>query len=87
MSLDPNAKMISSHQPQIEKYILRKAFDDEINPYVPKSILWRQKEQFSDGVGYSWRDGIREQSEKMVSNSEFENRFIKYPISTPMDKE
>jgi asparagine synthase (glutamine-hydrolysing) len=41
MSIDPNAKMISSHQPSIEKYILRKAFDDEINPYVPKSILWR----------------------------------------------
>jgi asparagine synthase (glutamine-hydrolysing) len=37
----------------------RKAFDDEKSPYLPAEILWRQKEQFSDGVGYSWINGLR----------------------------
>lgn len=59
LSIDAQHKMTQSHNPPIEKYILRKAFDDEVNPFVPKEILWRQKEQFSDGVGYLWRDGIR----------------------------
>lgn len=39
---------------RIEKYIMRKAFDDAEQPYLPSEVLWRQKEQFSDGVGYSW---------------------------------
>jgi len=69
MSIDPKDKMPSSHSPSIEKYILRfensliiflrKAFEDEIAPFCPKEILWRQKEQFSDGVGYLWKDGIQ----------------------------
>ena len=79
--------MPKSHNPAIEKYILRKAFDDEVEPYCPKDILWRQKEQFSDGVGYKWRDGIRDRANTLVSNSEFESRASKFPESTPMDKE
>ena len=45
---------------RMEKYILRKAFDLADQPYLPEEVLWRQKEQFSDGVGYSWVDGLRD---------------------------
>mmetsp|Transcript_21257 Transcript_21257/g.9775 ORF Transcript_21257/g.9775 Transcript_21257/m.9775 type:complete len:95 (+) Transcript_21257:802-1086(+) len=46
------------HNKNIEKYILRKAFDDPNQPYLPQSVLWRPKEAFSDGVGYSWKDQL-----------------------------
>jgi asparagine synthase (glutamine-hydrolysing) len=59
MSFDPEIKMVSKDRQSIEKWVIRKAFDDEENPYLPKSILWRQKEQFSDGVGYNWIDGLK----------------------------
>ena len=49
----------------IEKWILRAAFDDADTPYLPEEVLWRQKEQFSDGVGYSWIDGIKAHSSKV----------------------
>ena len=58
MSIDPQVKMINKEQP-IEKWVLRKAFDDEKDPWLPESVLWRQKEQFSDGVGYNWIDGLK----------------------------
>jgi len=58
MAIDPKEKFIANCPVQIEKYILRKAFDDEKEPFIPSEVLWRQKEQFSDGVGYKWRDGI-----------------------------
>lgn len=51
---------------KIEKYIMRKAFDDQDDPYLPKHILYRQKEQFSDGVGYNWIDQLREKAESEV---------------------
>eukprot|EP00897_Mesotaenium_endlicherianum_P005691 jgi/Mesen1/514/ME000104S10611 len=60
MGIDPAEKMIRPKEGRIEKYILRKAFDDPEKPYLPKHILYRQKEQFSDGVGYSWIDGLKE---------------------------
>lgn len=59
MSFDPNSKMINAEHNNIEKWVLRKAFDDKDDPYLPDSVLWRQKEQFSDGVGYSWIDGLK----------------------------
>lgn len=60
MSLDPAEKMPRNNSKNIEKYILRKAFDvkDKETPYLPDEVLWRQKEQFSDGVGYKWLDSI-----------------------------
>ncbi|KAI3617088.1 hypothetical protein CBS9595_002997 [Malassezia furfur] len=85
--------------PYMEKYILRKAFDchpDDLEagkkvpgsrPYLPDSILWRQKEQFSDGVGYSWIDGMKEHAEKTVSDEKFAERAQRYPIETPDTKE
>lgn len=51
---------------KIEKYIMRKAFDTPDYPYLPKDILYRQKEQFSDGVGYNWIDELRMQADAEV---------------------
>ena len=56
---------------KIEKWILREAFNDTENPYLPQDILWRQKEQFSDGVGYSWIDGLKRMTENTISDEEF----------------
>lgn len=66
MSLDPHSKMPRNNEIPIEKYILRAAFDTPEDPYLPKEILWRQKEQFSDGVGYKWLDSIKELTELEV---------------------
>jgi len=75
----------------IEKYVLRKAFDVKNTKgkpiYLPDSILWRQKEQFSDGVGYGWIDAVRDLGEKSISDAEFETRTILYPMNTPQTKE
>lgn len=59
MSFDPEAKLINKEHGSIEKWVLRKAFDDKNDPFLPDNILWRQKEQFSDGVGYNWIDGLK----------------------------
>jgi len=63
MNIDPAEKLIKCDQGRIEKYILRKAFDTsdepDVKPYLPNEILWRQKEQFSDGVGYGWIDILK----------------------------
>ncbi|KAI3991692.1 hypothetical protein MKX01_038090 [Papaver californicum] len=58
MAMDTEWKMIKRDEGRIEKWIHRRAFEDEEHPYLPKHILYRQKEQFSDGVGYSWIDGL-----------------------------
>ena len=72
---------------QIEKYVLRAAFDDKENPYLPDDILWRQKEQFSDGVGYGWIDGFKDYCEKAVSDSDFKKAEQLFPYNTPQTKE
>ncbi len=61
MSFDPESKMINKGTRNIEKWVLRKAFDVEEGEkaWLPDSILWRQKEQFSDGVGYNWVDSLK----------------------------
>lgn len=73
--------------PKLEKYVLRKAFDVPENPYLPEEVLWRQKEQFSDGVGYDWVDGLKEYAEKVVSDDMWENREMRFPEHTPRTKE
>jgi asparagine synthase (glutamine-hydrolysing) len=70
-----------------EKYILRAAFDDKNDPYLPQEILWRQKEQFSDGVGYSWIDGIVAFCNKIVSDKDFATAAERFPHNTPTTKE
>lgn len=87
MSIDPNDKVPRNFPKNIEKYILRAAFDDKSKPYLPSDVLWRQKEQFSDGVGYLWRDSITAYCEAVVSDKEFNDREILYEINTPRNKE
>ncbi|KAJ7525344.1 hypothetical protein O6H91_17G046600 [Diphasiastrum complanatum] len=87
MNIDPAEKMVRPKDGRIEKWILRKAFDVEENPYLPKHILYRQKEQFSDGVGYSWIDGLKAHAEKHVSDQMMKNAKYVYPYNIPSTKE
>jgi asparagine synthase (glutamine-hydrolysing) len=87
MSIDPEWKMIKPDQGRMEKWVLRKAFDDEENPYLPKHILYRQKEQFSDGVGYSWIDGLKAHAALHVTDRMMQNAERIYPHNTPATKE
>jgi len=81
MRLNPEAKMAKDGK--MEKWILRKAFED----YLPESIVWRQKEQFSDGVGYGWIDTLKATAETKVSDEELANSKFRFPINPPMSKE
>lgn len=89
MSVDPAEKLITKDR--IEKYILRKAFDttDEpgTKPYLPKNILWRQKEQFSDGVGYGWIDALKENAESHVTDEQMKNPKKEWGNENPDTKE
>lgn len=71
----------------VEKYILRKAFDTPKTPYLPNEVLWRQKEQFSDGVGYSWIDTLIEYCSEQVTDAELEAAEERFPYNTPATKE
>ena len=81
MNINPEDKMIKNGR--IEKWVLREAFKD----YLPESVLWRQKEQFSDGVGYSWIDSLKDLVSKEVSDNDLENASKTFSINTPRNKE
>lgn len=81
MTINPQDKMITPER--MEKWVLRKAFED----ILPESIAWRQKEQFSDGVGYSWIDTLKQIAEDEVSDEMMANAKYRFPINTPMSKE
>ena len=81
MRLNPQDKMINGER--MEKWVLRKAFEK----YLPESVAWRQKEQFSDGVGYSWIDTLKEMVEQEVSDEQMANAHHRFPFQTPMSKE
>ena len=81
MNINPEEKMIKNGR--IEKWVLREAFKD----YLPESVLWRQKEQFSDGVGYSWIDSLKELVSKEVTDNDLKNASDIFPINTPRNKE
>ncbi|KAK4113546.1 glutamine-hydrolyzing asparagine synthase [Canariomyces notabilis] len=89
MNIDPKEKMITNER--IEKYILRKAFDtsDEpgAEPYLPENILWRQKEQFSDGVGYGWIDALKDNAELHVTDEMMKNPKPEWGDDIPDTKE
>ena len=87
MNIKGAAKQPNKALGKAEKYILRAAFDDNNDPYLPSEILWRQKEQFSDGVGYSWIDGLVEFCNKTVSDKDFATAAERYPHNTPATKE
>lgn len=85
-SVDPALKMCTAKVPggpKYEKYLLRTAFEG----YLPENILWRQKEQFSDGVGYNWIDSLKEFTEKAVSDQQMKNSAAIFPHNTPKTKE
>lgn len=81
MNINPEDKMIKNGR--IEKWVLREAFKD----YLPDSVLWRQKEQFSDGVGYSWIDSLKDLVSKEVSDDELRNASNVFHLNTPRNKE
>ena len=81
MRINPQDKMINKDR--MEKWVVRKAFED----YLPESVAWRQKEQFSDGVGYSWIDTLKEVVEVSVSNEQMDNAHFRFPLQTPQNKE
>ncbi|BCR85130.1 asparagine synthetase B [Aspergillus chevalieri] len=89
MGIDPAEKMITGDR--IEKYIMRKAFDTreepDVAPYLPEKILWRQKEQFSDGVGYSWIDGLKDHAELHVTDEMMKNPKPEWGADIPDTKE
>jgi asparagine synthase (glutamine-hydrolysing) len=81
MRINPEDKMIKDGR--IEKWVIRKAFED----FLPESVAWRQKEQFSDGVGYGWIDTLKEIASKEVSDEQMENAKFRFPVNTPQSKE
>lgn len=81
MRLNPELKMCKDGH--MEKWILRKAFED----MLPHDIVWRQKEQFSDGVGYSWIDTLKKMTNEAISDKQFETIAHRFPINTPSTKE
>ena len=93
MTINPADKLSGIHadgaalsrdkMPKMEKWILRKAFED----YLPPEIAWRQKEQFSDGVGYNWIDTLKKVTEERVSDAQFAARAKRFPMNTPLNKE
>uniref|UniRef100_A0A182VP05 Asparagine synthetase [glutamine-hydrolyzing] n=1 Tax=Anopheles merus TaxID=30066 RepID=A0A182VP05_ANOME len=89
MSIRPEdrAPGIPSHDDQstLEKRILRQAFAD--GNYLPPEVLWRQKEQFSDGVGYAWIDAIAQWASKRVTQTEYAAAADRFPFNTPTTKE
>ena len=81
MRLNPHAKMCSGNV--IEKRIVREAFSD----MLPASVAWRQKEQFSDGVGYSWIDSLKVEADRLVSDKQMAEASMRFPINPPRNKE
>lgn len=81
MRLNPQDKMCGNGK--MEKYILRECFES----YLPASVAWRQKEQFSDGVGYSWIDTLKETANQQISDQMLANAHFRFPYNTPNSKE
>lgn len=83
MKMDARHKMVDKASGRIEKAVLREAFEG----YLPKEILWRQKEQFSDGVGYGWIDGLKAHAEAQVSDRVLAAADKRFPHNPPQTKE
>ncbi|KKD59404.1 asparagine synthetase B [Grimontia sp. AD028] len=81
MRLNPKDKMCGNGK--MEKHILRECFEH----YLPDSIAWRQKEQFSDGVGYGWIDTLRAVAEEKITDQQMESASFRFPYNTPQTKE
>jgi asparagine synthase (glutamine-hydrolysing) len=91
MSVDPALKQPLRPGPgregRMEKWLLRTVFADPSDPLLPSSVLWRQKEQFSDGVGYGWVDGLRAHAERVVRPDALANAGERFPYAPPATAE
>ena len=83
MRLDPEVKLSGRQRGRIEKQFLREAFAG----YLPDNVLWRQKEQFSDGVGYHWIDSLKAHAQEQVSDQQMESARFRFPHNTPQTRE
>jgi asparagine synthase (glutamine-hydrolysing) len=81
MRINPEEKMAKNGR--MEKWVIRKAFED----YLPESVVWRQKEQFSDGVGYNWIDSLKAMVNEKITDEMMNTSKFRFPINTPMSKE
>jgi asparagine synthase (glutamine-hydrolysing) len=81
MRINPSDKMTG--EGKIEKHVLRKAFED----LLPEAIAWRQKEQFSDGVGYSWIDTLKARANEQVTDEDLAKAHFRFPVNPPQTKE
>jgi len=81
MRINPKDKLINGER--MEKWVVRKAFEG----MLPESVAWRQKEQFSDGVGYSWIDTLKEVVNEEISDEQLANAKFRFPLQTPTSKE
>lgn len=81
MRINPKDKMCGNGK--MEKHILRECFES----YLPHSVVWRQKEQFSDGVGYSWIDSLKEVAAQQITDQQLETAHFRFPYNTPASKE
>lgn len=81
MRINPEEKM--ARNGRMEKWVVRKAFED----YLPESVAWRQKEQFSDGVGYNWIDSLKALVAEKITDEMMESAKYRFPINPPMSKE
>jgi len=81
MRINPEEKMAKNGR--MEKWVVRKAFED----YLPQSVAWRQKEQFSDGVGYNWIDSLKAMVAEKVTDEQMNTAKFRFPINTPPSKE
>jgi len=90
MTFDTKQKMCvdEAGTKRVEKWVLRKAFDlPGERAYLPRNVLFRQKEQFSDGVGYSWIDSIKDYAQKKVTDQQMKTADSRFPVKTPRTKE
>jgi len=83
MRLNPEVKLSGKQRGRMEKQFLREAFAG----YLPDSVLWRQKEQFSDGVGYSWIDSLKAHANVQVTDQQLATAKFRFPYNTPLTKE
>ena len=81
MRFNPEEKMAKNGR--MEKWCLRKGFEN----ILPESVAWRQKEQFSDGVGYGWIDTLKQIASDEVTDEMMSNAHFRFPVNTPMNKE
>jgi asparagine synthase (glutamine-hydrolysing) len=81
MRINPTDKMTTNGR--MEKWILRKAFED----ILPESVVWRQKEQFSDGVGYDWIDTLKKMVSEKITDSQMDTAKFRFPVNPPLSKE